>query len=220
MYIVYVIGRKKDIYFPYEKCYVGVTKNKKDRWTKHTQSNYTVGKYIRDHQLKFDCMKTIFMGTEKECFEKEITLRPNPYMGLNEASGGCGGYTAYEKERNLKISKSMSGRKLSEEHIKKLKTIFSDGRRVGSKNGNSKKWILISPEGEEHIIYGSIQQKCDELGLLRSSLGYYKNRPVPKPKTTGLGGFRKKNIISERKRLMTTGWTLQEYVSKETGGVL
>jgi predicted GIY-YIG superfamily endonuclease len=203
-YVVYVIGLQENLTPPYHNCYVGVTNDMDRRWKYHYNSKYSVGTYIRSHNLSRDNMISIFSGTEEECFDKEYELRPYQYIGLNEAAGGHGGSTTYTKERNEKISAALTGRKITWAD----KIVASRGSYKGSKNPSAKGWELLDPEGRKHEIYGNLQEFCDQNDLLLSSLTYYKGKRVPPIQSGGYGGYRAKNEESKRKRENTAGWLL------------
>lgn len=220
---------KEDLKEPYHNCYVGVTKNCNGRWNRHKKSKYNVGKFIRFFDLSFyENMVVIFEGSKYECFELEKKLRPRPFIGLNEASGGHGGDTgnykappksAYTAERARKISESLCGRKKTEEHSENIsKSLMSNGTRKGNKNPRAKKWTLISPNGVIHSIHGNLSETCKSLNLLESTLRYNKNTVVPEPVSNSYGGFRAKNEKSKELRMNTIGWVLYEE-SNDSGGV-
>lgn len=206
-YFLYAIGLKKDLVPPYQNCYIGVTNDIERRWYGHSKSKYTVGKFIRKNKLTFsENMIIIHRGSDIDCFALEERYRPYIFMGLNEAEGGRGGHTKYSKERNAKISKSLKGKAKSKEHIKKI--IESRGNYSGSKNPNSKKWILISPENVKHTIEGNLSEFCATHKLLESCLRRNEGNIVNKPNYSGYGGYRAKNSHSKILRENTIGWTL------------
>jgi hypothetical protein len=210
-YMVYVIGLQQDITPPYLNCYVGVTNDLDRRWKYHEKSKYSVGRYIRDHNLsQNDNMIVVFSGSEEECFDKEHQLRPLERIGLNEAAGGHGGFTSYSKERNDKISAALTGRKVTWMH----KVVASRGSYKGSNNPSAKTWRLVDPEGNEYDVCGSLQEFCDERYLLVSSLTYYKGKQVPPIKNNGYGGYRAKSEDSKQKRENTSGWMLYNVTEK------
>lgn len=167
-------------------------------------------------------MKMLFSYSKeakKECYNMENLLRPIPFMGLNEAVGGNGGYTSYTKERNEKISKYHTGKPKSEKHRENLsKYRIENKMSVGSKNNKARKWVLIEPDGTMHFIHGTFVQFCEERKLLPSALRYYRNRKVPAMKLNGYGGYRAKTEESLIMRTNTTDWSLfeAEFFSAET----
>jgi predicted GIY-YIG superfamily endonuclease len=221
-YFVYVIGLKEDFSDPYHNCYVGVTKDLLRRWDEHLKSKYTVGKFINYFDLKFEeNMIEIFKGTKEQCFALENKLRPRPFMGLNEAVGGFGEYTScYDNsERNNKISQALKGVSKTAEHTEKMrKTIVERGIHRGSKNTKAKKWVLTNPDGMIYYIHGNLNETCNSLNLLCSTLRYYKNQVVPEVNTNVYGGYRAKSEESFKMRMNTTGWALSEAQSR-SGGV-
>lgn len=216
LYCVYAIGIKENLNPPYEKCYIGVTSNLTRRWKKHTQSSYTIGKYIRQHKLnQQDNFIVIFEGTEDECFLVEEIYRPSPNIGLNEASGGKGGYTVYNKERNEKISL-----KVKESRKRKIWTTHKNRRCYSGKNNpNARKWMLIDKNRNIYNVKGSLSDFCEENSILESCLRRYIGDVVPPPNFSGYGGYRAKNNKSKILRLNTTGWTLIK-ADNLPGGVL
>jgi hypothetical protein len=151
-------------------------------------------------------MKIIFSGSEDECFALEAKMRPVPYMGLNIAVGGRGGYTTYTPERNKKISETNKGKIRTPEHCKALSESLKNGARKGKKNSQAKKWLLISPTNEEFVIEGNLFPFCEERKLLTNTLRWYINSIVPEisPK------YRQKSEESLIMRRNTTGWSLKE----------
>jgi hypothetical protein len=210
-YVVYAIGITEDLMPPYDKCYIGVTNKPKNRWNVHYKSDYTVGKFIREHNLTYENnMIIIFNGTSNECFTKENEMRPVEFIGLNEAPGGCGGKTVYNKARNEKISKALKGRKITW----MSKIIESRGDYNGNKNPRAKKWLIINPSGKKYNVHGNLQQFCKENNI--SSVVLYNNKGtvVPPPKYGGYGGYRPKDEKSKIKRENTSGWMLVDYKEK------
>lgn len=216
IYYVYIIGIKEHLEFPYEKCYVGVTTNLKRRWKAHTRSQYKIGQYIWKHSLNYeDNMIVIFQGSKDECFSIEHMYRPNSNIGLNEAAGGKGGYTAYSKERNEKIS-------LKVKESRKHKSWTSHQTRqsyTGNNNPNAKQWIVIDKEEKIYYIDGKLSEFCQKNNILETCLKRYIGNEVPTPNFNGYGGYRAKNNKSKILRLNTTGWTLIK-ANNLPGGVL
>jgi predicted GIY-YIG superfamily endonuclease len=208
MFKVYVIGKSEDIVHPYVNCYVGVTNNLKHRWRGHVKSPYTVGEYIRKHDLKFKDMHVIFTGSSEECFEIEQNLRPIPLIGLNEAVGGRGGYTSYTAESSRKKSLAIkASRKIKPMTTWAHKIVENRRTYDGDQNPNAKKWVAISPSGKRHNITTSLEKFCFEKELLLRPLRGNIGKEVPPP-TTGYGGFRAKNEEQRKMRNNTTGWKL------------
>ena len=208
-YFVYVIGPLDDMY-PYYESYVGVTNNPKGRWLAHSKSKYTIGQTIRQMSFSYENnFHIIFMGSESECFLLETELRPRPYIGLNEAAGGSGGYTKYTEQRNKIISEKLKGRVISwSDKISKTKKL--NGACSGLKNPNAKKWKLINPLGEEIDVTGKLDQVCRENKILSTTLRKNIGQKIPPLTTNGHGGFRvTSNNIAARHN--TSGWTLCFY---------
>ena len=113
----------------------------------------------------------------------------------NHAKGGNGGAGPRDHAVKQKISASlagipksestiakMRGRKLSKEHVDKLKTVLG-----GAGNGQAKLWILQNPNGEELKVY-SLHTFCKEHDLAYSSL------------------VQSENMIGAIKRGKSVGW--------------
>ena len=203
-YFVYVIGINTDLEEPYTNCYIGVTKDLKYRWNSHKKSEYRIGQFIRKNSLTYDNMKVIFIGTDAECFTKEKELRFLPNMGLNEAIGGKGGYTAYDDIRNNKISKALKGRDITWGN-KISKTRLENNASKGSSNPRAQKWKLIDPNGQEFLLNGNFYSFCEEHNLnwaaLKRCVGYPVGNISSKFRDYG-------NIKIREKRVNTIGWTL------------
>ena len=84
-----------------------------------------------------------------------------------------GGYgpVNHSTETKQKISKAVSGknnpmygRTHNEDTLNKMRE-SSKGKSAGEKNGRAKKWVLTSPEGDEHFAHGNLRILCKELGL-------------------------------------------------------
>jgi|TARA_R110000823_G_scaffold29167_2_gene84785 hypothetical protein len=207
MYYVYAIGLKKHLKEPYSNCYIGVTNDLERRWKAHTKSKYTVGNFIHENALTFeDNFVIVYNGDDKECYEMEEKYRPYPLMGLNEAVGGSGGYTSYSKERSEKISKAMTGKSKTKEHMKKI--IENRKSYNDSENPNAKIWYLINPQGKEYKVSGQFIKFCEENNLLHSCLMRYRGNEVPAINQNGYGGYRAKSEKSKFLRENTTGWIL------------
>lgn len=206
MCFVYAIGHEDDLIMcNYDDCYIGVTINPEKRWKSHEKSGYYVSKAISKYKWCFEKnMKIIFEGEESECFSMEEKYRPFPLMGLNEASGGRGGYTSYTEERNRKISKAMKG-KPKHYGDKISATKKANGSSKGSKNVQAKKWKLIDPTGKAYILDGELFSFCEDNNLsvmtLRNNIGKTIGEISPKFRDHG-------KPMSREKRINTTGWTL------------
>jgi hypothetical protein len=204
-YFVYAIGKKENLIYPYDNCYIGVTKRLEKRWKEHTKSNFSIGKYIRENKLNFiDDMIILCYGTDDFCFQEEKKFRPYPFMGLNEAAGGNGGYTCYDESSKEKRSKSLKGRKITWMH----KVVKSRGSYEGKKNPAAKKWLIYNPNNDIFNIEGNLQMFCKEHDLLASCLRYYIGKQVPEISKNTYGGFRSKNEKSSILRQNTTSWKL------------
>lgn len=74
----------------------------------------------------------------------------------------------WSDEQKEQMSKINKGRNLGKHHNNETKQKISKSNS-GSKNGMAKKFKLVSPNGEEYIIFGGIAQKLKEFGLCYSS---------------------------------------------------
>lgn len=210
MSCVYAIGSTENLKSKnYDMCYIGVTANVFRRWVTHKSSMFTVGVAIRANAWNIDeNMVIIFEGESEICFDMESKFRPYPKMGLNEAVGGCGGYTSYDEQRNKKISSKLKGRVTSDEHRRKI----SEGKKLqknsqGARNCKAKIWKLIDPIGDEHIIHGELIAWCDQKGItwstLKRNLGCVIGQVSPKFRTNG-------DLNALEKRIATIGWLMME----------
>jgi len=212
MCFVYAIGSIHNLNNKkYDECYIGVTKDLLRRWKYHTTSGYSVSRAIKKYKWIFEeNMRCIYSGETELCFDIESSLRPFPFMGLNEASGGKGGKTNYSPERGRKISDALRGRVRSEEHRKNISS-SKKGTFSGMKNPKAKIWKLVDPDGKETIILGNLQDHCDKLGLcwsvLKKKLGTVVGEISPKFRDNG-------DITIRVKREKTIGWKLLEETSK------
>ena len=97
----------------------------------------------------------------------------------------AGGYgpVAHTRATKEKISKNNARAMLGKKHSKKTLKLISDKRKgvhVGSKNGNAKRFLLISPDGKQHTADGNLQQLCASLNLSHATIrkSYELNRPM------------------------------------------
>jgi len=194
--------------------YIGVTKNLQHRWNMHLKSDYTVGNTIREKNWTFEKnMKIIFCGDEKQCYDLEIFLRPEPYIGLNESAGGCGGdkYSFLTDDKKISRNKKISEKLKNREHTwgeKVSKTRIEREVSVGEKNGRAKKWKLIDPTGNEYFLHGTLETFCKEKNLSKGILLRYKNKKVPEFLRGTCGGYRPLCKEHEVRRDNTTDWSL------------
>jgi len=210
-YFVYAIGKLENLIPPYAECYIGVSNFLERRWKGHAKSKYTIGKYIRLHDLKFkNNMIVIHMGSKEDCFDIERQMRSLPMMGLNEAIGGHGGFTSYSDERNKLVSEKLKNRNMTWAD-KVSKTRKDNGVAKGIRNPSAKKWQLTSPEGNVIMCHGNLQEMCDEKNILMSCLKRYMGSVVPDINTNGYGGYRAKNENSKQLRINSVGWQLNLY---------
>ena len=205
MYYVYAIGSIENLNDNLNMCYIGVTNDTQRRWKSHCVSGYTVSKAINENSWTYENnMKVLFSGDEDVCFMLEEKYRPLPNIGLNEASGGKGGYTSYSTERNKKISDKLKGRPITW-GSKISETKKTSGVAKGSNNSRAKHWKLIDPNGNQFELHGTFFEFCNENNL--SSMTLYNN--VGKTIGPISSKFRDKGDMNIRqRRINTTGWTL------------
>ena len=92
----------------------------------------------------------------------------------------------HTKATKEKIRKKVSGEgngMYGKTHSKKTLQLMSDKRKgvhVGSKNGNAKRFLLISPEGVKYQSDGNLRQLCASLNLSHATIraSYELNRPM------------------------------------------
>lgn len=93
----------------------------------------------------------------------------------------------HSAERVEKMKKSLTGRKLSEEHKQKLKG------KTGENANNSTKWKVISPNGEENVVFGLIPF-CKQMGMDFSIVYLYEkkglNMPIKRGRSKGWSFYR------------------------------
>lgn len=98
------------------------------------------------------------------------------------------------------------------ESVFKGKTVSKDTRDIlsqkrlgtvdGSNNYNAKRFLLISPNGEEYTSHGNLKSLCSQLGLSYSTINsHIDSGPVPE-----VGIYQRKRATESR--LKTTGWQL------------
>jgi hypothetical protein len=210
MFYVYHISDSQNL----NNGYIGVTNNLKRRWNSHIKSQYKIGLHIRQNFWSFgENMKVVFSGTEKECYELEITLRPSPNIGLNESAGGSGGdkYVSLteekKKQRNKKISEKLKGRDVT--WGKKIsKTRITNKIAAAANNGRAKKWKLISPNNDEFLIHGNLEKFCLNNNLSKGVLLRNKNKRVTQLSKGVHGGYRPLCSEHETRRHNTSNWML------------
>jgi hypothetical protein len=88
------------------------------------------------------------------------------------------GFTLTEETKE-KISKANTGRKRSEESIEKTRQANlgrpqTDFQKQKARESNQKKWLVITPEGEEEIIY-NLRQYSLERGLDQGNMVHVAN---------------------------------------------
>jgi len=172
---VYAIGLKKDFVEPFENCYIGISNKPRRRYSEHKRSKFTVGQYIRKHDLTIDeNMIIVSEGTAEECIAEEHRRRPKPYMGLNESMGGK---SAYTPDRNLRLGNSKRGIPKTQEQMSE--TAIKNGSHLGKKNGRAKEWRIFDPSGNEYVIAGEFISFCKQNKISHAALRRHLDVPVP-----------------------------------------
>jgi len=94
--------------------YIGVSKNPRKRFRDHLnpKAKTIVHKAIKSYGITEDQLKILFEFEEdKEAFEKEAELRPEAFMGWNQAPGGQGGNLGPCSEETRQKRRSHTGEK-------------------------------------------------------------------------------------------------------------
>lgn len=123
--------------------------------------------------------------THKEIYGRRWKEQVEKRTKLQLERGGYGPVT-HTKATKKKISAAVSGKnnpmygKKQSEKTKKLIGQANQGRLLGVKNPNSKKWILVSPKGKKYETVGNLKGKCKELGLSFATIhaSHRYNRPM------------------------------------------
>lgn len=95
---------------PENDGYVGITNNLPQRLREHKHKK----------RRKWTGVKVLFVGTLKECIQKEIGYRPFAGIGWNSNSGGTSGKMLLLDVKE-KMSRTLTGRKLSEQTKSKMR---------------------------------------------------------------------------------------------------
>ena len=112
------------------KVYVGQSVDIDRRWKKH-QKTKPLSFY--SYKVEQECCAGMLSLLERYFIQKFNTLKPN---GLNRTIGGSGNFGFFDDEIRLKISKSITGRTISEEHRQKISE--SNKNRVFSEEHKKK----------------------------------------------------------------------------------
>lgn len=219
-----------------QKAYIGITtRDPNHRWWEHCNSakkgsDFFIHQAIRKYgEESFSFQVIAQTKTLEDLKELEIILieQHGTHMslqkGYNKTTGGdgatffgkTGALDALTGER-IGLVDCDDPRWVTGElvHCKVgVKRSFSESlsqyakTRTGSKNSHAKKFTLISPDGEEHLIHGNCREYVEGLGLKYSALYDYidKGVPVPPPSV-----YHMKNASQER--LKTVGWQLNRNV--------
>lgn len=170
--------------------YVGISRNPKERWRKHSRKNSKSIVSGKINKYKDDIRYTILavFDTEDEARWLEYCLRPQKYIGWNIAVGGAkcpmDGIKNHSKETRKKMSKSHTGLswseerwknfhtkprktwKLSKEHIERLK-----GRNLGIKSPLARPVNLYNFDTDEIVAENVvIRQWCRDNNMSHRGL--------------------------------------------------
>ena len=120
--------------------------------------------------------------TYKEIYGNRWRERIEKYKKTQKERGGFHSMP-HTKATKDKISKNNARAMLGKKHSKKTLKLMSDKRKgvhVGSKNGNAKRFLLISPDGKQHTADGNLRQLCASLNLSHATIrkSYELNRPM------------------------------------------
>jgi group I intron endonuclease len=174
------------------KIYIGTHKtyNLNDGYIgSGTNIRRAIKKYSKDNfkfqVLHFCLTEEDAFNWEKQIVDKSFVIRKDTY---NIVIGGLGGdkFTdhpnkeeirkrcskpgplngmfgrGHTEESRLKMSKTRKG-------VAKTTPIWNKGKSIdycaGSNNHLAKKYLIISPEGKEHFIHGTLQQFCDSINV-------------------------------------------------------
>lgn len=105
---------------------------------------------------------------------------------LKQIQTGGYGPKKHKEETKNKISVALTGKNnpmYGKKQSNKTKQLISEsnkGRFIGFKNPKAKKWILISPSGEQYEAHGDLRKKCLELGISFATIhaSHMYNRPM------------------------------------------
>lgn len=215
-----------------QKAYIGITtRDPVQRWWEHCNnaqkgSDYFIHQAIRKHGEDSFSFQVIIQ-TKDIVYLKELEIlmiaehgtHMSTQKGYNKTWGGDG--AAFANKHGAVLASTgqriglvdcndprwETGEIISCRYGIKHKdnTRLSDyaKTRTGNKNGNAKRFKLVSPSGEEHEIHGNCREYVERLGLKYSALYDYidKGIPVPPPSV-----YHRKTATTER--LNTTGWQL------------
>ncbi len=148
---------------PSKKVYVGQTRNLKRRFKKHKRANGTcrilyraIKKYGWDNFLKViievfdDDVSDNYMNQREIYWIREHEAFGPKGYNCTEGGGGVSGHK-HSAETRAKLSRANKGRKLSVEHIAKLKgRKFSAEHRANLSRANKRRKLMPTYKGRKH----------------------------------------------------------------------
>lgn len=136
--------------------YVGVSENAKDRFSVHIRQ----GRVPRNSQYVI-----LFEGARKECFDKELQLRPVKRVGWNNAVGGAQGFKvgfSHSEITKKKLSVAKLNIPQTSEHIAK---------RIASTLGQKRPKQSVSMSGTRNPMFGTKRPEYVIEAVRNSHLG-------------------------------------------------
>jgi len=102
--------------------YIGVSSNPERRFIQHSRKkeNKHLASAIQKHGWDILVKKTLLIADEAYCLDIEAKLRPSESIGWNIVCGGGKPPVRYGNKDRLGIPSVWKGKKLSEDHCKKL----------------------------------------------------------------------------------------------------
>ena len=146
----------------FSQGYIGVSKNTKARFQRH--SKYSDNQHLKSAIKKYGwgnlIKQIVLIGEEKYCYELETKIRPTRQIGWNIAEGGAKPPTSQYRGDNY-VS-PLKGRK--------KETPWMFGRKVSEKEkqlASERRKVKVKFEG---IIYNSFEDLAGHLGIKYSTL--------------------------------------------------
>ena len=139
--------------------YVGVVLKKRGlrrRFVEHSRSKSPAGRAIREKAIEFSSMKTLFEGPIEECYEMERRLRPNPFIGWNQSSGGSGFCEGAIDEVKRKIKSRNQSERMKNPSLKAAQSETFRRKYYSS----SESIELRSRRAKEHMADPEKKDKC------------------------------------------------------------
>jgi hypothetical protein len=160
---------------PWRHGYIGISARwekrvKEHRWSKRWPDNFQV--------------TILFRGSEAECFNLEMKLRPGHRIGWNPARGGNNngrtlGYKHSDQSR-ANVSASLRGKKKSDEHRRKLAIAGTGKTRSATsrvKQGAAMKGRTKSEETRKRMSEAASLRYANPAEREKMSVAVRRNRP-------------------------------------------